>query len=357
MAYMIVGGQDTSLQELALDVSEYVLSDLSALLSVVDALANNTQVTDLTLHLGDDEDDVEERVDVLHTLHQNTTLQKLSLGVHDMQDNGSYLVPGHAWESLLRSDVPLLSLGLSYISFDGDAVEYLLNGLISQDNAIDLELDRCFFGNGAIDTLVRLVPGIQKCLVSSLTVKGPRCDPRNPQWNKLVAALYPLSGVSPFLHLTIKLSKELTCGLLDQLRIKSPKQMTSLKLRCGGVEDIFALFMFVKSAVHLKKLTVDLSNWGEDCPEYFGDFLRENGSLVDVGEGLTRAYFLRNENLRLLLEQRPMPLTDLPLVPSLFHVAKAAKKLSPTTILMGLLGYNPREIQHHQREQRPSASD
>jgi hypothetical protein len=96
----------------------------------------------------------------------------------------------------------------------------------------------------------------------------------------------------------------------------------------------------MKSAVHLKMLAVHLSNWGEGLPELLDDVLRENGSVA--GGGCRRGTYTRllsSQKLRLLLQQRrPMPSADSPLLPNLFHAAKAAKKMSPTIVLYGIVG-------------------
>jgi hypothetical protein len=338
--------QKTTLQELALDISRHVLSDESRL-NVVDALANNTRITDLTLFLGFDPDDVELRVcdHALHALCQNTTLQKLSLDFYGhVAEN--YSVSGLAWSSLLQSKVPLLSLRLRSISFNGDEMEHLLRGLFGRVPAIDLELDDCFFSNDAIDSLMRIEPDIQKGRVSKLTVTEPRCGPRhNPAWNKLVAALYPLSGVSRSVHFTVGQFPELTCALLGQLTIKSPTQMMSFTLQHMSPVEIEALVAFVKSAIHLKELSVNFSHRHgnlflglSNLRTMVEDALRENGSVVNVCQGLTNKYCERNTNLCLLLKRRPMPLDELSLVPSLFRAAQAANKMRAHFIFTGLLG-------------------
>jgi hypothetical protein len=99
-----------------------------------------------------------------------------------------------------------------------------------------------------------------------------------------------------------------------------------------------ALVTFLKSAIHLKKLSVILDRMEEYERAMLINGLRENGSLVKVGRGLPRLYCRRNKQLRLLLGERPLPSAKLSLVPSLLHAAKAAKKMAPNTIFMGLLG-------------------
>jgi hypothetical protein len=134
-------------------------------------------------------------------------------------------------------------------------------------------------------------------------------------------------------------------ALLDRLRlglvgmealfmfVKSTVQLESLVLldRLGQVETE-ALITFVESAIHLKKLSIDVSEQDENFPAALEEALRENGSLVNVCGGLMRTYSERNANLRLLLQQEPMPSADLSLVPSLFQAAKAAKKMAANII-------------------------
>jgi hypothetical protein len=327
--------QTTTLQELSLDISAHVLSDESRL-SVVDALANNTQVTDLTLHLGNGSDNVELCVLVLHALRQNSTLQKLALDVYGRVGE-YYSVPGLAWSSLLHSKVPLRSLVLSSISFEGDAMEHMLNGLISRDTAIDLELDRCFFGNDAIDSLIRIARDNHKRLISKLTVKEPRCHPLHSEWSKLFAALCPLSRVFPFVQLAIGPRPE----FIAALRAMNPSRRVSPCLRHAEID---ALVTFVKGAVNLKKLSIHF--FDQRGRTMLENALRENGSVENVSGGLTNKYCERNVNLRLLLNQRPMPLTGLSLVPSLFHAAKPAKKMAANMILTGLLSCDHLDARH-----------
>jgi hypothetical protein len=189
--------------------------------------------------------------------------------------------------------------------------------------------------------LVRIVPDIHKVLVSRLSVTSPRCGPfYNPEWNKLVAALYQLSGVSRFAHLAAG-DLELSHALLGQLTVESPKQMMSFTLLYlpGRPAEIGMLATFVRSAVHLEKLTVDVSSHAVNVRAMLEEALRENGSLIHACKGLTdNVYHRRNANLRLLLAQRPMPLADVSLLPSRLQAAKAAKKMAANFIFAGLLG-------------------
>jgi hypothetical protein len=326
----------TSVKELELDISGFVLSYESRLM-VVQALAVNVHITQLILYvakyLDGDDDAVAEWVHPLRILRQNTTLQKLKFCVSKNVTDHHFLVPGHAWSSLLHSNVPLVSFELRGISFNRDAVEHLLNGLISRDAVIDLDLGDCFFGNGAIDSLIRIVPRIRKGLISRLTLKdlGYPLD----KLNTLAEALYSLSPV----HLAISPGQDITCALLRKLTSKSPRQMTSLAL--VRVRDplrpaeTVALAAFIKSAVHLEKLSVHSSFRGDRA--MLEAALRENGSLVHACEGLTDAYCRRNKSLALLLEQRPLPADHLSLVPSLFWATKVAKKMTANMIFAGLL--------------------
>jgi hypothetical protein len=345
--------ETTSLQALELDVSGNVLSDDSRLI-VVEALANNAQVTDLTLHLGedndddgedndDDRDDVEVSIRILHALQRNAALEKLKL-IFDYFNLA--LVPGNAWLSLLQSDIPLRCLELCSVKFDGNAVEHLLNGLRSlrsRGRVIDLDMHNCFYENSVVDTLVNLVPSVCEGLpvISTLKLTDPRYH-QNPlyhqvaDWNKVVSVC---SGFSPFKHLAISLNNAgETCGVLGQLAVKWPAQMESLAiLNPLGLAETEALVTVVKSAVLLKKLSVNLYRVDNNLRLKLEDALRVNGSVVDGCEGLSH-YCLRNVNLRKLLAQRPMPSTDLYLVPMLFRASTVAKKMTPNMLLMGLLG-------------------
>jgi hypothetical protein len=130
------------------------------------------------------------------------------------------------------------------------------------------------------------------------------------------------------------------CGILRQLTVEAPTQMESLTLKGESLSSEVneALATFVKSAVWLKKLSLDLS---DDLDENFRtileEALQENGSLVLACEGLTDLYCCRNANLRLLLEQQPMSLAVLSLIPSLFHAAKAAKRMAANIIYARVL--------------------
>jgi hypothetical protein len=347
-----------SLKELELDISGNVLSRDSRQL-LVTALATNAQLDDLALFLGgdtDDVDDVEAGVLALHDLHQNKALKKLQLHF-DWSGSVSFVVPGCVWSSLLQI-APLRCLGLSSVSFDGNAMEDLLKGLVQRDTVIDLELSYCFFGHDAVDTLVRFVASIPNRLVSKLTVVFPDFDHPGLHTGMLVQALYPVSGVCPFQHLAICLNVDMTCGLLDLFAVQPPRQMTSLDLPLRRETEIVALAAFVKSAVHLKNLSVDFSCQNdEDYTSTLLEALRVNGSVMEVGDGLPFVYCLRNESLPLLLGQRPLPSGNVLLIPKLFHASKTAKKMAPNTIFMGLLGFDSMESQHRDQKRTCLAMD
>jgi hypothetical protein len=114
----------------------------------------------------------------------------------------------------------------------------------------------------------------------------------------------------------------------------------SLSLLNGGMRlaETEALVTYIKSAVHLKELSVNLYHADKNLRSMLTEALRVNGSVVDVGEGMPRTYCVRNSNLRSLLEQRPMPSTDLFLIPMLFQISKVAEKMAPNMLFMGLLG-------------------
>jgi hypothetical protein len=156
----------------------------------------------------------------------------------------------------------------------------------------------------------------------------------------MVTVLYPFSGVSPFQHLTIGVRDEnQICGLLRQLAMKSPTQMTSLTLLDHMTPaKTVALARFLKSAVHLTKLSVYIKPEDKALRDMLEQSIRENGSVQDLCSGLKQVYCQRNTNIPLFLMQRPLPATDLSMVPTFFHVAKVAKKMAPTMIIMGLLG-------------------
>jgi hypothetical protein len=334
-------GQTTSLQEIHLGVSRRFLSDESRLI-VLEALARNIHISDLVLGF-DMDDGIEMFADSVQMLHQSTTLQLLHLRFW----GDIPLVPGHVWTSLLKSGIPpRCCLSLFCMPFDRKAMKGLVKGLIERDAAIDLRLDACDFYNGAAGELLRSIPNMRKHMVSTLTITQMDNYENNdfPRMNDLlkdlVAKIYP---VSPFQHLVIDMYGDFTLFLLRQLKIKAPPYMESLALECHhvihGAQEMKALAAFVKSAVHLKKLSLDLSSQRAKGRAALKEALPINGSIVDVGEGLTRKYCNRNANLRLLL-QEPIAAANLSLVPSLFQAAKAAKKMAATMILAGLLGLN-----------------
>jgi hypothetical protein len=335
----------TSLQELELNFAGYVLSDHSRLI-VAQALARNTRVTHLNLRFGQG-DDVEMIAPALRVIHQNTTLQKLGL-IFD----GGALVPGHVWSSLLLSGVPLGSLELSMACFDRVAMEHLLNGLIGRSTAIDLKFRGCGFDHGAIDALADILPTVDKRLVSRLTIDQIGFEDGSRRWNEVVAAV---NSLSLFQHLVFGPFLYETCALLEQLTAEAPKQMESLTLlqKLSSAETK-ALVAYVKSAIYLKNLSVDLSEQNGNFFMALDNFctalegaLKENGSLVYTCEGLTDKYCMRNANLGLLLGRKPMPLDDLSLIPSLFQAAKAAKKMAANMILTGLLSCGHLDNRHH----------
>jgi hypothetical protein len=312
--------QTTSLQQLQLDVSRRILSDESRLI-VMQALARNTQITNLFLKFNAD-DGVQIVSQSLQTLHQNTALQKLCVALWGT----TLTIPGHVWTLLLRSGIPLRSLALWDISFDRDAAKGLMDGLIARKTDIDLELNACFFDHEAIDEVILSIPTMRKNMVSTLTIRH-QCYRRNcPRMNNMIEKIYPLS---PFKHLAIDLSGDFTRALLSQLTIKSPPLMESLTLLGTDCEhaDMEALAIFIKSAIHLKTLSVELSEQNKNFRTTLEKALRENGSVETVSMGLTRTYCDRNANLRLLLQQQPMPPANLSLVPSLFQAAKSAKNM------------------------------
>jgi hypothetical protein len=328
--------QTTSLKELHLDVSRCVLSDEKRLI-VLGALARNTHITDLTLEFQDGDAEMLALTVTLQTLHENTTLQKLCL----FSSKYPLFVPGHAWSLLLGSGIPLHCLSLSNVSFDHAAMKGLLKGLIGRDTTIDLKLNACTFSNGAIDELMCSVPTMRKHLVSTLTISWHQFDRSDTRLKDLMTKIYPLS---PFQHLAINLEGNFTRALLGQLTIKSPPHMESLTLRGFNVvqTETEALAAFVKSAIHLKKLSVDSSLLDRNERAMLKVALRENGSLAKVHGGLPRTYCRRNRALHLLLKQHPIPLAKLSLVPSFCHAAKAAKKMGATLIFAGLLGCDHR---------------
>jgi hypothetical protein len=318
--------QAASLQELLLDVSRRVISD-EARLIVFGALARNAQITDLCLLYDDDDDDMEMLAHhYLQILQQNTTIQKLHLSF-----NGS--LSGNVWSSLLRSGIPLRCLSLFFVTFDRDAMKGLVEGLIGRGTAIDLILDACFFFNDGIDELIRPIPTMRNYQASTLTI-SQTSEYDDPRGTEMIEYL-----LSPFQHLVIDLGGDFTRALLVQLTIQSPPHLESLAL-VGNYRvqaELEAVVAYVKSAVHLKKLSVDLRYQGENLPATLEAAIRENGSLENVCEGLPRTYCERNANLRLMLERRPMPIADLLLLPSLFQAAKATKKMAAHKILTGLL--------------------
>jgi hypothetical protein len=315
--------ETTSLETLELEVSGHVLPYESRLM-VAQALAINTQITHLNLKFGDDDGDgAVEIPPVLQVLHQNVTLRNLAL-----QFDGRVVVPGDVWSSLLQSGIPLCVLDLCQARFNRDNMEHLLHGLINKSNAIGLKLHSCHFDHGSLDALVEFLPPIIKPLVSRLTIQNPHFGPDYPKWNLLTGTLYTFS---PF-HLGVLLDGDDTCALLRTLTSKSPRHMTSLALlRRLSTAETGALVTFVKSAVHLEKLSI-VSDQSETFHTMLGEALRENGSLLHACEGLTDVYHRRNSNLRLLLVQRPMTLADLSLLPSLFQAAKAVKKMAANII-------------------------
>jgi hypothetical protein len=328
--------QTTSLKEIQLDVSRRVLSDESRLI-ILEALAHNTQISDLILEFDDNEnDDLDMFAHSLQMLHPSTMLQELHLTFW----GNALLVPGDVWSSFLRDAKHLRCLSLFCMPFDRDAMKGLVKGLIDRDTAISLELDACWFFNGAIDELLCSIPTMRKHLVSTLTIRQLQdYDENYPRlyelFNDLIAKIYPLS---PFQHLVLDLSCSFTLAVLGHLTIKAPPHMESLALVGYRIQAATteALAAFVKSAIHLTKLSVQFSGRAQRLRTMLQEALRENGSIVDVGEGLPRTYCDRNANLRLLLQEQP----NLSLVPSLFQAAKAAKKMAANMILAGLLGLN-----------------
>jgi hypothetical protein len=160
----------SSLQELHLDVSDYVLSSAESRLSIVDPLSSNTTIERLKLDVGEygfDGDVGEISESVIKGLCQNTSLQTLSLSLH-----GATLVLGQSWSALLQSAIPLCCLVLDHVCFNRDAVEDLMRGLIWRANTIDLELRECIWDQSAIDSMVAFIPTIHKSLDSKLTVWG-----------------------------------------------------------------------------------------------------------------------------------------------------------------------------------------
>jgi hypothetical protein len=252
--------QTTSLKEIQLDVSRRVLSHESRL-TVLEALARNAQITDLNLLFDDDDgDDVEMFAHSLQILHPSKTLQRLHLTFW----GNALLVPGHVWSSLLQSGISLRCLSLFDIPFDGDTMKCLVEGLISRDAAIALELDACEFNSDAIDEVLRSIPSMRKHLVSTLTITQLEdyfenyLRPDDELFNDLLAKIFP---VSPFQHLVLDLGCDFTRVLLGRLTIKAPPHMESLALLgtyCISAAEMKALAAFVKSAVHLTKLSVDL---------------------------------------------------------------------------------------------------
>jgi hypothetical protein len=331
--------QTTSLVGLAL---AFPLSDESSF-NVVEALADNAYITHLWLDFVDVDDMFP---NVLQVLHQNLKLQSLALSFDRYA-----APPGHVWSSLLESGMRLLSLSLHHVSFDGDAMTQLMDGLIGRDTVIDLGLHRCFFSDGAVDALTVLLPIVGKWIFLRLTIDKPRYRRDNPQLYGLAEALYSLQ----LFHLAISLDQEETCALLGKLTIKSPRHMTSIELKVPlRPAEIEALATFVKSAVHLKKLSIVFSEQSETFRMILEEALRENGSLRHACEGLTDVYHRRNANLRWLLKRRPMPLEleNLSLMPSLFQAAKAAKKMAANFIFAGLLGCDHLDNVHHRGQLR-----
>jgi hypothetical protein len=283
-------GQTTSLQEIMLYVSRSVLSDESRL-NVLEALARSAQISYLILGF-EKKDGLEMFADSLQLLHKSTTLQKLHLSFLEEIP----LVPGYVWSSFLQDAIALHCLSLFCMPFDRDAMKGLVEGLISRNAAaIDLELDACDFDNGAIDELFCSIPTMDKHIFSTLKItQMGHYDDDDTRMNALlkglVAKVYP---VSPFQHLVLDLDGEdFTLALLRRLA-KAPPQMESLALVGNyGIPPAVtkAVAAIVKSAVCLKKLSVESACRSPKFCVALEEALRVNGSIVDVCERLTRKY-------------------------------------------------------------------
>jgi hypothetical protein len=157
--------QSTSLQEL-----ELAVFGSHGSVVVAEALVNNDQISDLTLHVHSSISyyDIAERTRFWEVLCQNVSLQRL-----DLNFNVDDWVPEHMWSSLFENCIHLRRLGLTAVHFDDEKMNPLLTSLISRrDSALDLKLVSCSFQHGALDELAGLLPTIRKRLVSKLTVVG-----------------------------------------------------------------------------------------------------------------------------------------------------------------------------------------